>query len=216
LGFLDKFKKKKEENKEIAVPKPEETPSTEDIRTNMNDIPPELNEGNNTNLPAAENIELPPITTEETPEQEPPKKEEETPEQEPPKEEKEQETVEALSLPEFEKADAEKLPEEIPFDEISSGKKSEDETTETEGETPLPETTETREIEDNIFIKVADYKEIMQSITNIKKEVKNSKNSIEDIVKNINFENIEIAKAKESLSSIQKAIIKIDDDLFEK
>ena len=56
----------------------------------------------------------------------------------------------------------------------------------------------------------------MQNITNIKKEVKNSKNSIGDIVKNINFENIEITKAKESLSSIQKAIIKIDDDLFEK
>ncbi len=212
MGFLDKFKKKKEEKTEIPVPQPEGKPSTEDIRTKLDDvpstdIPPALQEPAKIEEPKAEDFGTP---TEES------------------------KTIEGLSLPEFEKEDAAKLPEQIPFAEISSGSSDSnlsasstpDEVSEEPAlpesvpepaEVPMAETPkESREVEDEIFIKVSDYKEILNNIANVKKEVKNSKNNIDDIVKNINFENQDITKVKESLSSIQKSIIKVDDELFEK
>lgn len=220
MGFFNKFKKKTEEKTEIPVPKPEEQDSTEEIRTKMDDVPstevpPALKEPEPIEKPKAEDFGVP--AKEEAPV-------EKTDDQEP-------KAIEGLSLPEFEKEDAAKLPEEIPFEEISSGNVEDTAASSSEAseepelpesvpepvETPVTETpVETREVEDQIFIKVSDYKEILNNIANIKKEVKNSKNNIDDIVKNINFENQDIVKVKESLSSIQKSIISVDDELFEK
>ena len=215
MGLLDKFKKDKATP---PIPQPENN-SNEDF-SKLNDVPQQDMFGQQEAIPAGLEQEVPtandfkanPFAKNEMPKTE-------LPEMEMPEEES---GMNDLSLPSFDKEDANNIPDEVPFDDILAGKNPPTLTQEMPVEPTqrieLPETPQVSAIknpQDKIFVKVSKYKNILKDFEVVKKELEKSKKTISSLTEDTDSKTKELISIKENLASIQQTMLDLDLQIFE-